>query len=144
VKELAMGRYEPLRAFLDQQPTDRVAMTFQEVEAVLGAPLPASKKYPAWWSNNPSNNPMTKVWIEAGFVTEQVDTAAERLVFRRADAPARNAGLAEAATTYGPAPTMRSGDWLARLRAELGGTVKVAPGWDLTNPTGEVWDAERE
>jgi hypothetical protein len=29
-----------------------------------------------------------------------------------------------------------------RLRAALGGTVTVAPGVDLTEPTGEVWDAE--
>jgi hypothetical protein len=33
--------------------------------------------------------------------------------------------------------------WIARLRADLGGTVRVAPGWDLTNPTDEVWDAEK-
>lgn len=31
---------------------------------------------------------------------------------------------------------------LDRLRRELGGTVTIAPGVDLTEPTGEVWDAE--
>lgn len=126
-----MGRYEPLRAFLVEQPGEHVPVTFQQIEEILGVGLPNSKRYPAWWSNNPSNNPMTKVWLEAGFVTEQVDVAAGRLTFRRA----------ETASPLGQAP--RAG-WIAKLQAKLGGTVQVAPGWDLTNPTGEVWDAERE
>ena len=48
-------------------------MTFAEIEALLGEKLPASKQYPAWWSNNPSNNPMTKEWLAAGFQTESVE-----------------------------------------------------------------------
>ena len=32
---------------------------------------------------------------------------------------------------------------LDRLRRELGGTVTIAPGVDLTAPMDEVWDAER-
>ena len=97
-----MGRYEPLRAFLDAQAGDRIQLTFQEVENILGVALPASKRYPAWWSNNPSNNPMTKVWLAAGFVTEQVDTAGERLVFRRAEADLP--GLEEAAQPFRTTP----------------------------------------
>ncbi len=122
-----MGKYDPLRRFLGQQANEQIPMTFAEIERLLGVRLPMSKQYPAWWSNNPSNNTMTRAWLDAGFATEQVDTAGERLVFRRKsldDAP-------------------RAG-WLADLRAAMGGTVQVAPGWDLTNPTGETWDAERE
>ena len=52
----------------------------------------------------------------------------QKLVFRR---------------TIKTADSSRKG-WLARLRAELGGTVQVAQGWDLTSPTGEIWDAERQ
>jgi hypothetical protein len=124
-------RYEPLAEFLQQQPGQRVPLTFQEVEKALGFRLPPSKRYPAWWSNNPANNPMTRVWLEAGFVTEQVDTSRERLVFRRAE--------------RGPKPNGASNgeELLARLRAALGGTVRYAPGFDATEPTGEVWDAER-
>lgn len=139
-----MGRYEPLRSFLDDQRTERVPVTFQEIEQILGASLPNSKRYPAWWSNNPSNNPMTKIWLAAGFVTEQVDTAAEKLVFRRTATSPRDTGVAETGAAYAAPAKRRSGDWLAQLRAELGGTVKVAPGWNLTDPSGEVWDAERE
>ncbi|MBW8813823.1 MAG: hypothetical protein JF588_10400 [Caulobacterales bacterium] len=131
-----MGRYEPLHAFLAGQQGDRIPITFGEIEQLLGVRLPASKRYPAWWSNNPSNNPMTKVWLAAGFVTEQVDTAAGRLVFRRA-APATD-GVAEATRPFHPRPGV-----LARLQASLGGTVCFAPGFDPTAPTGEAWDAER-
>lgn len=142
-----MGRYEPLRAFLDAQAGDRIQLTFHEIENILGAALPASKRYPAWWSNNPSNNPMTKVWLAAGFVTEQVDIAGEKLVFRRAE-PARP-GLEEAAQPFRTAPMGRAGaapqkGWLARLRADYRGSVQIEPGYDLAQPSGEVWDAERE
>ena len=129
-----MGRYEPFRAFLDAQTSDRVHITFQDIEAILNVTLPNSKRYPAWWSNNPSNNPMTKVWLAAGFLSEQVDIAGEKLVFRRART--ESAGFEEAAPTFVGSP-----DVLTRLRAELGGTVQFAPGFDPTEPTGEVWDA---
>jgi hypothetical protein len=130
-----MGRYDPLGTFLERQPTERVPISFGEIEGILGVPLPRSKKYPAWWSNNPSNNPMTKVWLEAGFVTEQVNPEAGRLTFRRVRSRAGGGDVAK--------PDNDSG-WLDRLRAKMAGSVQVQPGWDLTNPTGEVWDAERE
>jgi hypothetical protein len=130
-----MSRYDPLAAFLTRQAAERVPMSFGEIESVLGVSLPRSKRYPAWWSNNPSNNPMTKVWLEAGFVTEQVNPEAGRLTFRRVRGPAR--------VDKASAPNDGTG-WLERLRSKMAGTVQVEPGWDLTNPTGEIWDAERE
>jgi len=43
-----------------------------------------------------------------------------------------------------PAQGLSKGQgFLDRIRRELGGTVTVAPGVDLTDPTGEIWDAER-
>lgn len=116
-----MGRYEPLRAFLSDQVTDRLSVTFRDIEEVIGRPLPASKCYPAWWSNNPSNNPMTKVWLEAGFVTEQVDVPGGRLTFRRAR-PA-NASRAPRPPIFGC----------------MQGSVTVAPGVDLTEPADPEW-----
>jgi hypothetical protein len=127
---MVMGKYDPLKHFLEAQPDERVPMTFSEIERLVGAPLPKSKRYAAWWSNNPSNNTMTEVWLEAGFATEQVDPAGETLVFRRVERQAQSSAS-------------RAG-WLARLQDEMAGTVQVEPGWDLTNPTGEIWDAERE
>jgi len=120
-----MGKYDPLRTFLEANQTEEVALTFEEIEALLGSPLPASRQYPAWWSNNPSNNPMTRVWLDAGYRTERVNTASGKVVFRRAVVrPTRTAGLIE------------------RLQAALGGTVRVAPGVNLAEPSGELWDAD--
>jgi len=131
-----MGRYDPLRVFLENQPAERIPVSFGDIEKVLGAPLPKSKRYPAWWSNNPSNNPMTKVWLAAGFVTERVNPDAGRLTFRRVR-PKSDGGNEDAAPSNGA-------EWLMNLRAKMAGSVQVQPGWDLTSPTGEVWDAERE
>src|SRR3954470_4583454 len=81
-----MGKYTRLGEFLRAQRSKEVPMTFAEIERVIGAKLPPnSPQYPAWWSNNPSNNVMTKVWLAAGFRTEQVDIKARKIVFRRAE-----------------------------------------------------------
>src|ERR1700753_3152290 len=79
-----MGKYEPLGAFLRSQSTQEVALTFREIERITGVKLPPkAQHHRAWWSNSPSNNVMTKVWLDAGYETIQVDMAARKLVFRR-------------------------------------------------------------
>src|SRR4051794_10273214 len=82
-----MSKYAPLGDFLRKQKGTLVPMTFAEVERVVGTKLPKSRQYPAWWSNNPWNNVMTQIWLDAGFETEQVDVEAEKLVFRRVGTP---------------------------------------------------------
>jgi len=79
-----MPKYAPLGDFLRKQRSAQVPMTFAQIERVIGAKLPPSQYQRAWWSNNPWNNVMTKVWLDAGFVTEQVDVEGRKLVFRRA------------------------------------------------------------
>ncbi len=131
-----MGKYDPLRRFLEGRDAEEVPMTFAEIERVLGARLPDSKGSPAWWSNNPNNNVMTRAWLAAGYRSERVDVGGESVVFRRgAQNPSRSAAASSATPRSQPGV-------LDRLRATLAGTVQVAPGVDLTAPTGEVWDAE--
>jgi hypothetical protein len=126
-----MAKYEPLKVFLAGRGDGEVPMTFAEIASIIGAPLPpVAFKHRAWWSNNPSNSVITNAWLEAGYKTARVDMGSQKLVFRRAD-EAETSGRAGAG-------------WLERLRAKMAGSVQVEPGWDLTNPTGEVWDAERE
>jgi hypothetical protein len=124
-----MGKYDPLRAFLLSSNAEEVSLRFEEIEALLGAPLPPSQKHPSWWSNNPSNNTMTRVWLEAGYRTERLDVDGRKVVFRRA---ARN----------GDNGSERVLSIVERVRAALAGTVRVQSGYDLTNPTGEHWDAQ--
>jgi len=73
-----VSKYAPLGDFLRKQRRDVVPMSFSEIERVVGSKLPKSQRYPAWWSNNPWNNVMTQVWLDAGFQTEQVIAATTR------------------------------------------------------------------
>ena len=75
-----MSKYSALGEYLKRQRRDVVPITFGEIEKITGAKLPASAhKYRPWWSNNPDNSVMTKVWLDAGFASEQNDTAASGL-----------------------------------------------------------------
>jgi hypothetical protein len=78
-----MGKYEPLGQFLKQQKQTRIKMSFAEIERVIGTKLPNSKSSRAFWSNNPDNNVMTKVWVDAGFETGDVDTTDGAVVFKK-------------------------------------------------------------
>src|SRR5579863_9922464 len=121
-----MGKYSRLGEFLRAQRTSLVPMTFVEIERVIGGKLPPNApRYPAWWSNNPSNNVMTKVWLEAGFRTEQVDVKSRKIVFRRVE-------------QKGPSPqTVPSGRH--PLFGALKGLVRIPDGVDLTAPADPEW-----
>lgn len=83
-----MTKYAPLSRALAQCAQDSWPVTFAEIESLLGSRLPGSaRRYPAWWSNNPTNNTMTRVWLDAGWKTENVDVPGERVTFRRAEQP---------------------------------------------------------
>ena len=113
-------------------------MTFAEIERVIGIPLPpAAERHPAWWSNNPSNNVMTKVWLDAGYRSERVDLGGRKLVFRRSHARPSSPRPAGAQPTRPTPPGI-----LETIRHRLRGSVTMAPGFDPTAPTGERWDAE--
>lgn len=131
-----MSKYEPLTEFLTAQRAQIVPMSFREIERVLGFPLPEKASgIRAWWSNNASNNVMTKAWLAAGYMTERVDMGSRRLVFRKA-IPAQ-------LPVSTPPGSKRSIGFLDRIRAQMGGSVTIAQGVDITAPTGETWDAER-
>jgi len=122
-----MSKYDALGTYLKQQRRDLVPMTFSEIEKITGAKLPASAhKHRPWWSNNPDNSVMTKVWLEAGFSSEQVDIAARKLVFRRVRKP-RHEAAGDGETPFHPA------------YGYMQGLVRVMPGTDLTQPADPEW-----
>lgn len=121
-----MSKYYRLKDFLADRDQDHIPMTFAEIEKILEFPLPASKQYPAWWSNNPSNNPMTQEWLDAGFETESVNISGEKLVFRKVR---KN-------------PIGSSADDTSKRTPRYGfmkGLLTIEPGYDLTTPTSELW-----
>ncbi|MGD9502659.1 MAG: hypothetical protein AB7V40_09270 [Methyloceanibacter sp.] len=127
-----MGKYAPLGDFLRSRRTALVPMTFDEIEEVTGARLPPKAQFHrAWWSNNPSNNVMTRVWLEAGFETEQVDMSGRKLVFRRVREPSARKPAA---------PSSKNGRRARHpLFGALKGLVHVMPGTDLTQPADPEW-----
>ena len=136
------SKYDPLGAYLKALSTAEAPMSFSEIEAVIGGALPPKAvNHPAWWSNNTSNNTMTKVWLDAGFRTERVDIGGRRLVFRRVGSPPHPAH--EASPSRSAPSAAASNGVLSRVHAALAGTVRVAPGVSLTSPTGETWYAEQ-
>jgi hypothetical protein len=121
-----MSKYEPLGEYLKKQGKELVPMTFAEIERVTGVKLPASAtKHRPWWSNNPNNSVMTKVWLDAGYASEQVDMAKRKLVFRRV----RTAKAAGEEKPFHPA-------WGA-----MKGMIRIMPGVDITQPADPEWAA---
>lgn len=135
MERLIMSKYAPLGDFLRKQKASLVPMTFDQIERIVGSRLPKSQRYPAWWSNNPWNNVMTQIWLDAGFETEQVDVASGKLVFRRT--------REMSATGGGSSPTSDDGRESTShpLIGWLKGTVRIAPGVDLTQPADPEWGA---
>lgn len=125
-----MSKYDFLGDFLKSQSTDRVPMSFAEIERITGVKLPASaRKHRPWWSNNARNSVMTKVWLNAGFESEQVDMAGGRLVFRRVHAPLRE----------GVPKGRAAGGKFHPLAGLLRDVTSVVPGTDLTEPADPEW-----
>lgn len=128
-----MGKYEPLGAFLRSQRTQEVPLTFSEIETITGVKLPPkAQHHRAWWSNNASNNVMTKVWLEAGYESSQVDMSARKLVFRRLAAPNR-----EPSPPLAPV-VMKKGERHPIFGA-LKDITRLVPGVDLIEPADPEW-----
>ena len=120
-----MSRYEALGEFLRQQSNDRVPMTFDDVERIIGEKLPRSASdHREWWAND-STHVNAQVWLTAGFKSEQVDMSGRKLVFARVKQPASTAD-----EKYHP------------LFGLLKDVTVVPPGVDLTEPAYPDWGKE--
>ena len=47
-----MSKYAPLSEYLAASGSQSVTLSFEEIEAVLGFPLPKSASYRAFWENS--------------------------------------------------------------------------------------------
>lgn len=135
-KEYDMPKYDSLNTYLSAQTRDHVPMTFAEIERIVGSALPPSRRHRAWWSNNSSNNVMTQQWLAAGYKTESVDMAGEKLVFRRVGKPVRTVG-ANGRTGGGGAG--RKGSSVPGYYGCMKGTVKFDRSFDPTGPADPEW-----
>ena len=62
-------RYQPLGDYLAalSPETTTLTLTLLEIEALLGAPLPASARGRQWWVNQWSESSQARVWRRAGW-----------------------------------------------------------------------------
>ena len=125
-----MAKYAKFAEYLTTIKDDRIRLSFDAIESIIGADLPSSKKYAAWWSNNPSNSVMTKAWRRAGFKSIDVDVVGEKVTFVRERAA--RALIEPERPGQSPLP-------MSPLFGSMKGTSFVAEGVDLTAPADADW-----
>jgi hypothetical protein len=79
-----MGKYEPLTRFLSAQTSDRIEMSFEQIEKTLGFKLPKSAhEHDPFWVNNPKGHVHAQAWLAAGFETTGLNRRNRRVTFCR-------------------------------------------------------------
>jgi hypothetical protein len=135
-----MGKYAPLKEFLEKQRIAEVPMTFAKIEKILAFPLPDSAvEHRPWWANEARGHVHAKSWLDAGYETAKVDMAAKKLVFKRRARSAKRIGIPE---RHALNPTESSAEKKSRrspLFGALKGTFTIQPGYDLTQPVMPEW-----
>lgn len=116
-----MSKYAPLTRNLAARNTARVVMRFDEIERLLGFPLPQSARlHRPWWANSRHGHAQARSWLDAGYESRAVDLEAEKLEFVRLN-------RVEAPAVGNP------------LWGLFAGQVWVQPGYDLTDPPDSEW-----
>jgi DNA-binding XRE family transcriptional regulator len=107
------SKYYPLFEYLRQQPdTVPLELSFAEIEAILGQPLPATAlTIRAWWAN--SQTAQGRAWRDAGWLVDYPDFREKVVIFR----PAR--------ITYRVTPIRRFQGWTG----EQIKTLREFTGW---------------
>ena len=76
--------YQPLGAYLAGQPGPTRTLTFGEVEAILGRPLPSSASAGReGWTNDPGHSQADYGWLAADWVVDSVDRGPQPVTSRK-------------------------------------------------------------
>jgi len=82
-----MSKYDPLSHGLRRQRNSHIPATFSQIEAILQFGLPKTARARSqWWENNATRHSHARAWLDAGFLTKEVSTAAETVTFVRSSA----------------------------------------------------------
>ncbi len=80
------SKYDRLADHLAAIGAATIVLTFAEIEAIVG-PLPQQARRAAeWWGATPAGryfHPYALTWLQAGYVADIPDFAAETVTFRR-------------------------------------------------------------
>jgi hypothetical protein len=77
--------YDRLRLYLAERHEPVIALTFSQIESILGRPLPPSaRRHRPWWANETSGtHTHARSWLEAGRRTRNADLNAGTVEFVR-------------------------------------------------------------
>jgi hypothetical protein len=81
--------YIRLAAYLAGQPPecDRLEMSWEQLEEVVGRPLPSGARFPSWWRND-EHRTHSRAWLLAGWEVVELWVDQGRVVFGRRSPPA--------------------------------------------------------
>lgn len=84
VGEISVSKYEPLSQHFRTLGGQAWHATFEDLEKILGFPLPNSARaYPAWWANSADQMPQKSAWLDAGWRTRDLNLSAGHVLFVR-------------------------------------------------------------
>jgi len=151
-------KYHPLFEHLLFSGRGHSVMTFNEIEEILGKPLPPSaRQREEWWSNSPSGHSQARAWMRASYKTSKVDLAGEKVEFKLEGWPAGyervNVPLADGTngqsgfgekgqSKYAPPsrpPAILNTGARAPMFGCMKGFGKLQEGYDLTQPSDPDW-----
>ncbi|MAT43667.1 MAG: hypothetical protein CL609_15120 [Anaerolineaceae bacterium] len=80
------SRYDLLADYLLEQPgsIDRLKLSFDEIEVIIGGALPASAyHHRTWWANDAIGHTQANSWLEVGWRTSYVNLSEKHVTFVR-------------------------------------------------------------
>lgn len=86
VVDAGESRYALLAIWLSKltSKTKDITLQFDQIEAIIGGPLPPSaREHRAWWANDTVGHAQSKQWLDAGWRTSYINLTDERVVFVR-------------------------------------------------------------
>lgn len=80
--------YKKLGEFLNDQTSDRIALSFDQIEQIIHRNLPQSAHtYDAWWSNSPVEGRHNEAWLKRGWATADLNRKSRTVNFVRSTLP---------------------------------------------------------
>ena len=77
------NRYTPLADYLKRRTGRTIRLSFDEIEKIIGGPLPQSARdHRAWWANDKFHS-QGKAWMGAGWFAEGLDLQGQTIAFSR-------------------------------------------------------------
>jgi hypothetical protein len=85
--ERGVSVYRPLASYLSAQGGARIELTFEQIEALIGRPLPPSAGGRGWWRNYGRTRAHARSWLDAGWRVEEPHPRERRVAFVPAATP---------------------------------------------------------